>query len=30
MIYAKKPFDNAAHVFKYLGKYTHKIAFQMD
>lgn len=26
VVYAKKPFNNAAHVFKYLGKYTHKIA----
>jgi hypothetical protein len=26
VVYAKKPFNNATHVFKYLGKYTHKIA----
>lgn len=26
VVYAKEPFGNASHVFKYLGKYTHKIA----
>ena len=26
VVYAKKPFGNAGHVLKYLGRYTHRIA----
>lgn len=26
VVFAKKPFGNAAHVLKYLGRYTHRIA----
>lgn len=26
VVYAKKPFKNASHVIKYLGRYTHRVA----
>jgi hypothetical protein len=26
VVYAKKPFKNASHIIKYLGRYTHRIA----
>ena len=26
IVYSKKPFDNPVNVFKYLGRYTHRIA----